>query len=79
MSEESSKAVPKGFAYWGGYGPAKRNPDGTLTPFTQAELLEEAERFRHEAERLLSLGEADMAERLRRAADDFQQRASNRD
>lgn len=79
MSEEPSKAEPKGFAYWSGYAPTKRNPDGTLTPFTQAELLQEAERFRHEAERLLSRGEAEMAGRLRRAADDLQHRASNQD
>jgi len=79
MSDEPTKTEPKPFAYWSGYEPANRNPDGTLIPLTQAELRQEAERFRHEAERLLNRGEADMAERLRQAADDLQRRAGDRD
>jgi hypothetical protein len=41
MSDEPTKTESKGLAYWSGYEPANRHPDGTLIPFTGAELRQE--------------------------------------
>jgi hypothetical protein len=81
VSNDAATEDAEEFGYWTGYAPGKDNPGGRqeaeapMIPLSADELHAEAMRFRRGADRALELGDAAMAERLRRAADDFQQRA----
>ena len=81
MDDDTHSEEREGSAYWSGYTPGKRNPDGTLTPLNRDELRAEAARFRKGALRARERGDAAQAARLEVAASDFERRAdqANRD
>ncbi len=75
MDEDKHNGEREGFAYWSGYTPGKRDPDGNLTPLNRDELRAEAARFRRGALRARERGDAAQAARLEMAANDFERRA----
>jgi hypothetical protein len=75
VDEDKHNGERQGFAYWSGYTPGKRNPDGTLTPLNRDELRVEAARYRRGALQARERGDAAQAARLEVAANDFQRRA----
>jgi hypothetical protein len=75
VDEDRHNVERQGFAYWSGYQPGKRNPDGSLAPLNQDELRAEAARFRRGALRARERGDVAQAARLEVAANDFERRA----
>jgi hypothetical protein len=74
VDEDTHNEERQSFAYWSGYTPGKRNPDGTLTPLNRDELRAEAARFRRGALRARERGDAAQAARLEVTANDLEHR-----
>jgi len=64
-------------AHWSSYAPAKRRDDAKLVPLTPDEIFGLAADYRRQAANLEAAGDVELAERLRRAADDVQGRTES--
>jgi len=76
VSHENPKKEALRCAFWSGYEPGRRNPGGTLTPLSPDQLQRAARRLRHEADQLRGRGEVALADRVARAANNFEERAA---
>jgi hypothetical protein len=75
VDEDTHNEERQSFAYWSGYTPGKRYPDGTLTPLNRDELRAGAARFRRGALRAREHSDAAQAARLEVTANDLEHRA----